>query len=447
MKTRTLRISAFVLAVTAFSACDILEIEEVVDPNNPTVSGVLRDASRGELQNLVTGLEARQRATISGIIPIFGAFGRELWSINTDPRSVTDLLGQGNLAAYPDHFGTGVTFQTPYQAIKAANLLMEAVENTTVVSATEANAFKGFAKTVQGHQYLVPLNAQYENGIRIDVKEPLNPGPILPYAQALAAIREILNEGAADLGNAGSTLPFTLTSGYAGFTTPAGLRQINRAIAARAAIYARDWQGALTALQESFFQLTGDLNRGPRVVFGSPPDIFNPVFVNLNTTAVPFIGVHPSIIADARPGDTRVSSKFTARNAPFVNPRLIGGVTHQPNGLWPLTTTPLPIIRNEELVLIYAEAQAQLNNSAEAVRAINVIRSAAGLPGYTGATTTAALIDEILFQRRYSLWGEAHRWIDARRYDRLNTIPTNLDNGTVYKQLPPPQAETSWESR
>ena len=30
---------------------------------------------------------------------------------------------------------------------------------------------------------------------------------------------------------------------------------------------------------------------------------------------------------------------------------------------------------------------------------------------------------------------------------RLNTIPTNLDNGTVYKQLPPPQAETSWESR
>ena len=88
-----------------------------------------------------------------------------------------------------------------------------------------------------------------------------------------------------------------------------------------------------------------------------------------------------------------------------------------------------------------------MNQTNQAVEAINIIRNAAGIGNYSGATTQAALIDEILYQRRYSLWAEpwGHRWIDARRYDRLNQIPTRYDGGTIFTQFPHPQAELSWD--
>ncbi|MEM9824129.1 MAG: RagB/SusD family nutrient uptake outer membrane protein, partial [Bacteroidota bacterium] len=95
---------------------------------------------------------------------------------------------------------------------------------------------------------------------------------------------------------------------------------------------------------------------------------------------------------------------------------------------------------NEELILIYAEANIGSNN-AEAVNAINVIRNAAGIGDYTGATSDAALVDEVLYQRRYSLFGEAHRWIDARRYDRLDELPLDRSLDKVHVQFPRPESE------
>src|SRR5438309_2334668 len=141
MKTQMIRFAIFAALLTGVGC----EVKQIDDPNNPTVSSVLNDASKGQLQNLVAGLEARHRATIGGVPPVFGSFSRELWLIQTDPRSLTDLLGI-NVAPYPDHFGTGVTFQTPYQAIKQANVLIESVDNTTVLTPAEASAYKGFAK-------------------------------------------------------------------------------------------------------------------------------------------------------------------------------------------------------------------------------------------------------------------------------------------------------------
>ena len=104
----------------------------------------------------------------------------------------------------------------------------------------------------------------------------------------------------------------------------------------------------------------------------------------------------------------------------------------------------IPIIRNEELILIYAEAKTQLGGAAnltDAVTAINKIRTAASLPVYSGAATQAALIDEMLKQRRYSLYGEGHRWIDMRRYNRLNTLPLDRAGDDVWVQFPRPANE------
>jgi hypothetical protein len=45
---------------------------------------------------------------------------------------------------------------------------------------------------------------------------------------------------------------------------------------------------------------------------------------------------------------------------------------------------PIPIIRNEELVLIYAEVQAQLGNPPNPKTAIDRVRNAASLGNYAG---------------------------------------------------------------
>ena len=102
---------------------------------------------------------------------------------------------------------------------------------------------------------------------------------------------------------------------------------------------------------------------------------------------------------------------------------------------------PIPIIRNEELVLIYAEVQAQLGNTTNATTAINRVRNAASLGNYSGATDLNSLITEILKQRRYSLYGEGHRWIDMRRYDRLNQLPIDRPGDDVWSKFPRPATE------
>ncbi len=104
-------------------------------------------------------------------------------------------------------------------------------------------------------------------------------------------------------------------------------------------------------------------------------------------------------------------------------------------------TDPVCIIRNEELILLYAEAKAQTGDATEAINAINVIRTSAGLAAYSGGMSTDELIDEILYQRRYSLFAEAHRWIDMRRYNKLGELPIDRPEDDVWKEFPLPADE------
>ena len=429
-----------VLSVLTFTAC---EVDEVVDPNNPSLGSVTSDASIAEIQILVTGLEARHRVYFDNATEMFGSFGREVWAyFGSDPRFIGDWLGIGISETYPDFFASAGSFTSPYLAVKQANVLIDAAAASSSLSTAEAAAVSGFANTVKGHQLLYPLLQQFQNGIRIEVSDPLNPGPILGYDEALTAIRGILDEGFRDLQAGGAEFPVALTSGYANYNTPAALAQVNRAIAARAALYAGDYPGALTALQNSFFDLNGDLSAGPAHVYGNAPDISNPLFYPLDAATSTILIVHPALIEDALPGDTRLN-KFAQRvNNPATNSDLrdAGGQTipgEYQDARWASNTSSIPYIRNEELVLIYAEANAMNGSTAEAISAINVVRNAAGVGDYTGGDTPDELIDEILFQRRYSLWAEAgHRWVDLRRTGRLNSTFVDLrDQGSLFTQV------------
>jgi len=53
--------------VTFFTAC---KVDTLNDPNNPSSSGIVINATLGELQNLVTGTESAMRESISFYIQV-----------------------------------------------------------------------------------------------------------------------------------------------------------------------------------------------------------------------------------------------------------------------------------------------------------------------------------------------------------------------------------------
>jgi len=441
-------------AVLGLTACNPLQLDEVLDPNNPSLASVETNATKEQVQFLLTGLEASHRNYVVNVSQAWNTFGREIWYLNaSDPRFQTDWLGQAGRVPDRAYFGFGTTgggsWAGPYQAIKQADVLISSANGSTLLVETEKKADSGFAKMIQGFQFMIPANFVYENGIRIDVKDPLKPGKFVKYEDALNHIKSVLDQADQDFAAAGSgAFPLKLTPGFAAYNTIPNLRKVNKAILARLNAYRKDWQGILTALDGSFMEMGGNLNAGPSHPFLGPPDGFNPLFYLPNAAVNTIIVVHPSMIDDATPGDSRVTRKFFKRNTPVV-------VTTDATPLsalyqdarWTTNTAPIPFIRNEELILLKAEAHANLGQATEAVNAINIIRNAASIGNYTGATTRDALINEILYQRRYSLWAEpwGHRWIDARRYNKLNEIPTSYDKGTIFKQFPHPQAEVNWD--
>ncbi|MDX1315794.1 MAG: RagB/SusD family nutrient uptake outer membrane protein, partial [Eudoraea sp.] len=225
--------------------------------------------------------------------------------------------------------------------------------------------------------------------------------------------------------------------GFSGFDTPSTFGQFNRAVAATAAVYAGDGNGALTALSGSYFDLNGDLTVGPKHVFSlSAGDFTNGLFKIPDNNGDQII-VHDSFINDAEAGDTRVSDKTIIRANPTTQDGLTG--LYQ-TGLYASNISPIDMLRNEELILVYAEASILTNALGDATTALNVIRNSASL-GNTTATDAAGLTTELLNQRRYSLWCENHRMFDLRRYNLSNTLPIDRPGDQIFSVLPVPLSE------
>ena len=181
-------------------------------------------------------------------------------------------------------------------------------------------------------------------------------------------------------------------------------------------------------------------------VFGSAAgDVLNWAFDNQSANNILWLA-HPSYQTDAEPGDLRYSEKINERD--IVN-RLDGLESNLGITIAALNTSPFPIMRNEELILLRAEANINLGDVATGEADLNAVRAAAGLgPVVIGSVDEG--ITQMLHERRYSLFLEGHRWIDMRRYERLDQLP--LDRGVddagpgrgpdiVIRQMPRPANE------
>lgn len=431
---KTMLCGLAILSLGLFSC----ELSEIPDPNNPSLELIEQDATIGELQNLVDGIESWIRDRHATYFDGVGMIGREYYRFSgSDPRFTSDLLGKGSAILDNNTFYTTRPFESRYRVVKNANILISAIQNTSaVVTPEQVSSTLGYAKTIKAHELLMVLNQQYNNGVRVDVSDPDNLGAFLGYQESLNAIKGLLDEATEDLSKGGDEFLFLLTSGYAD-PSVGGFTQFNRALAARVDAYRQDWGGVLSNLDLSFFDLNEDFGLGVYNVFSTAGgDQLNGMWFPPNATGELRVA-HPSFLADIRTGDTR-ADKVRQRAETATLDEL---ESDYDVNVYASNTSSIARIRNEELILLYAEAKIQDNKPNEAVTALNIIRNAYGLGDYAGGTDKDALLDELLYQRRYSLYGEGHRWIDMRRYDRLDELPIDRAGDDVWLEFPRPMTE------
>ena len=435
-------IGTVALAAMTFGSC---EFDEVVDPNAPSLGGVQENATIGQLNELVVGIESTTRNGLGVETTASGTMARELYLFDADPRNTGDLLGKNGIGLDNNSFYSVSQWNGNYRAIKNTNILLNAIDNTESIDDTERNGYAGFAKTIQAYE-LIQILKSYGMA-RTDVADELNLGPILDFNAAIADVRALLEEANTNLSNAGTSFIFPL----AGFSTSVSdFQEFNRGVAALAAVYAGDGNGALTALASSSLNLDAttleELNAGPKHMFSQQAnDQTNPVFRGPSTPENPNNGdqivVHPSFIADATPGDARVERKTALRPDPSTQDELTGDFETR---LYATNVSPIDILRNEELILLYAEASILAGSPGDAVTALNVVRNVSGNIGdYTGPTTTDALTEELLRQRRYSLWSENHRMFDLRRYNMSGMLPIDRAGDQIFNVFDIPLSENT----
>jgi len=458
--------ASFMLAITGCRKGGFLEVDDsIVDPNAVSVDVVLANPSKAQIIQLCKGLESAMRNGYNDFIASSGSVGREVISSrSTDNRYYTELLGTnvaqygGPTAGANDPAGIFNGYYSAFSATRRrAELLVLTANNATSITAGEKKAVEGFARTIQAYVTLNLLNMQGKNGIREtfgDLNAPgdlLKPGKFGTYASGLILVKKYADDGLAAL-NAGTSFPFTFGSGFAGFNTVSTFKQFNRAVAARISVFQADWAGVLSNLSGSFLNLSGSLTDGPKYIWSTAPNDFtNVLFQTIDNNGQPYV-VFNEVIAAVETGDTRFTGT-TAKAMPRTTPRSSGPFTstHEMR-VFASNVSPSNIIKNEELILMYAEANAEVNtvpSLALTVNALNTIRTAYGLPVYTGLVTKAALIDEVYKQRRFSLFWEGHRWFDMRRRNLLSQIQPQGTIGTqtfvVFENMSRPDAEVQWD--
>jgi hypothetical protein len=432
-------------AMTLLAACEDTFL--VPDLNNPGLESLESDPSRAALIDATQGLLIGSRAGISGqagYVNHLGTLGREALTFdNSDPRyfdeMLAGLLNEGNGA-----FG-GSGWSLRYANLRNANIVLNGLDAATGFSSQESEGIRGFAKTLQALDLLLVINMRDVNGAVVDVNRPLDsePGPFVGRDATLQHIVDLLGEAAGHLGAGGSSFPFGLSDGYADFGDPGSFLTFNRALLARVEVYRGNHSAALSALGQSFMVLGGDLGMGAFHSYGTGSgDVTNGLFQG----ADPQIVAHPTVLSTAPTKadgslDDRVAAKVSEMATSKSDPRGVSSNVRFSH--YPGLSASTPIIRNEELLLLQAEALWFTGARSDAMTYLNDVRTrSGGMEALVEPATDEAFLDALLSERRWSLLFEGgHRWLDLRRFGRLGELPLDRASDQIPAAFPIPRNE------
>ena len=454
------RYTTIVLAAAASVAvgCKDNPVANPIDA--PTVDALSGPMTRITLLRLATGVLAQDRASANAFAYAIepGIWGRDVYRIDaSEPRFVQETLG-GN--PDPGSFSGSGNWAGFYTAMRAANNLLLALPTTATqeFTAEELSATRGFIRTIKALDYWRVIEMHDSVGATIQTDDPAAVTEIKCKATVLAYIAALLDSANADLTAAGgtTTLPFTLPTGFTAFgrdySVVSNIVKFNRGLKGKVDFYRgldrKNPTPALfaTAITELTQALGGaapgavppaDFSKGPYYVFVAGGSENTP-----NTISDAKIGLNPLVGDSVQAGDTRVS-KIVART-PLAGFGISTSITYvKAVASTANQTAPLGILKDEELVLLRAQAYIEAGQLANAILDIDDVRTSYGLAPVAPATKASA-IDAVLYEKRYSLLFEgAQRLDDLREYGRLNATYLRPETATdpFNAALPFPRAE------
>lgn len=432
---------AAVLGSMSVAACDL----DIPDLNNPGLEELENNPTAAGINAAATGMLIGNRgntAAANGLVTQLGILGREAYSFDAaDPRFISEML-EGSLnksSPFGGNFWAG-----PYANIRLGNIILRGVDKVADFSPAERSAIRGFVHTIQAHELLKVIITHDTNGAVIDTdRDPLGPlAPIESKDVVYERIATMLDDALVELNGGGDAFTFPLAAGFDGFDTPATFAEVNRAIRARVAVYMEDYATALTALEASFLDDTSanlDLDAGVYYVYSTKTGDTTNLLINVNIYA------HPALQTEAERNGTTIDARFTRKVATAATPGSNGmlGSTIQFTKLYDGPDAPVAMIRNEELILLKAEALFFTSRVAEAMAELNIVRvRSGGLIALVGLPNEMTFIDQLLYERRYSLMFEGgHRWIDLRRFGRPLPLDLQTHERNVRYPIPLPECD------
>ena len=437
--TRRLCALAMVGTVVLAGACKEVNVPNL---NSPNIDQLLTAPKASVVNTTVLGLLVGARGVIGTYASQLGVFGRESYNLDqAEARFVLSWLAQ---PLTPGGFGTDLGWSATYQQVLGAQTILDIVDKVPDYSAQQKEAVKGFTKTFMAMALMDQLRVRDTFGIVLDVDPTAKQlGPFVTRDEGFTRVGQLLDEAKVHLGNGGTAFPFTVHAGFTGFNTPATFLRFNRAMKARNEVYRARWADALTAINESFINTAAPtattLAAGAYHVFSaSAGDATNPLFDPAPRALV----AHPSILTDAQlrtNGQPDLRTSKVTTGATLSNQGITSNLRFT---LYPTNVSNIPIIKNEELILMRAEAYYGLGNRVAAIQDLNIVRTVSGGLAPLPDTYAGDLVTEILYNRRYSLLFEyGHRWHDMRRYGRLGDLPRALPSHLIYPIVPLPADE------
>lgn len=449
------------LAAVAVAGC---KDSSIVNPEDaPTVEALSGALTRGSLQQVATGVLAQDRAAVVGTFTHYvlsAIFARDVYRIDaSEPRYVGETLaGQPD----PGSFAGGGGWTQFYTATRAASNLLIALPSASAaeVSAAEKSATAGFIKTIKAMDYYRLAELRDTVGIAIQSDNPDEVTTIRCKTPALAYIAALLDSALVDLNAAGAAtnLPFVLPTGFTGFgrnyRVVSNVIIFNRALKGKVDFYrGLDRTSPQPALfTQSITELTQAL--GGAAAGAVPASQFSVgAYYNFvpggseataNNRSDDKIGLNPAVKDSIQAGDTR-ASKIVNRSATLSGFGISTSITYV--GSVPSSTNqtlPIGILRDEELVLLRAQAYIEAGNFAAATADLNSVRTSYGLAPYAVFTSKEVARSAALYEKRYSLLFEGpQRLVDLRGYGRLNGTYLKKETATdpYNAAFPIPRAE------
>jgi hypothetical protein len=362
------------LGLFVLSGCKL----DVTNPNAATEEGVLTTAAG--LRALAIGMQGRLGNAMEESITIPGLVSGELGNTNATQSTTREFqrfpIATANTAIEETNVDLLDIWTKNYQVVKSANDILDNIDNVGFVAGTKA----GMLALAKLHKAIA-----FGNLIEAFEQIPIENVPTPAFSNRAAVLAEILSLLASAKTDAQGT---PLSTEFTNTILAPGFDLLNtiRAMQARYSLAAGAYDNAITFANEVPTTATS------QITFSS---------TDVNTLAdlyhrSKFFGALASYRTNAEAGDNRVNrfTMATALNA-------FGGESLVETNIFLTDSDPIPLISQDELTLIKAEAYARTNRLPEAINEINTVRGRAGLLPKTAVDLPdqAAVRAEIYRQR------------------------------------------------